>query len=41
MQGESYDEDVRDPLGQHDDCDEGVALGGSFWITLSPKGFFK
>ena len=28
MQGESYDEDLRNPLGQHDDDDEGVALGG-------------
>ena len=27
MQGESYDEDVRDLPGQHDDDDEGVALG--------------
>ena len=28
MQGESYDEDLRDPLGQHDNDDEGVTLGG-------------
>ena len=28
MQGENYDEDVRDPPRQYDDDDEGVALGG-------------
>lgn len=29
MQGERYDEDVSNPPGDHDDDDEGVALGGA------------